>query len=107
VSRNHLNGACLTVVGGPVGRSVITACSPSELGETIPFTNLNLPDFTMNLAFEADHVFTNLLKVSNHEAQMPVVVKLGITCLQIASVSNVASLTALIPLTSVSGANML
>jgi neurofibromin 1 len=70
-----------------VGKSVITACSPSELGETVPFTNLNLPDFTMNLAFEADHVFTNLLKVSTHEAQMPVIVKLGITCLQIASVS--------------------
>lgn len=43
----------------------------------------------MNLAFEADHVFTNLLKVSAHEAQMPVVVKLGMTCLQIASVSPV------------------
>jgi neurofibromin 1 len=76
--------------GGPVGKSVITSCSPSELGEFIPFTNLGLPDFTMNLAFEADHVFTNLLKLSTHEAQMPVVVKLGLTCLQVASVSPVS-----------------
>lgn len=44
----------------------------------------------MNLAFEADHVFTNLLKLSTHEAQMPVVVKLGLTCLQVASVSPVS-----------------
>jgi hypothetical protein len=44
----------------------------------------------MELAYEADHVFTNLLCLSDHEMQVPVVVKLGHDCLQIASVSKVA-----------------
>jgi len=41
----------------------------------------------MALAYEAEHVFTNLLCLSDHEQQVPVVVKLGHDCMQIASVS--------------------
>lgn len=41
----------------------------------------------MALAYEAEHVFTNLLWLSDHERQVPVVVKLGHDCIQIASVS--------------------
>jgi hypothetical protein len=40
----------------------------------------------MELAYEADHVFTNLMSLSDHEMQVPVVVKLGHDCLQVASV---------------------
>lgn len=40
----------------------------------------------MSLAYEADHVFTNLLCLGEHEQHVPVVVKLGHDCLQIASV---------------------
>lgn len=43
----------------------------------------------MSLAYEADHVFTNLLYISDHKQEMPVVVKLGHDCLQIASVGPV------------------
>lgn len=72
---------------GPVGRSLVTACSPVELGELIPFTSLSLPDYTMALAFEAEHVFTNLLRLSDHESHVPVVIKVGADALQVASVS--------------------
>lgn len=41
----------------------------------------------MALAYEAEHVFTNLLCLSDHEQQVPVVVKLGHDCMQVASVS--------------------
>lgn len=42
----------------------------------------------MALAYEADHVFTNLLRLSDHGAHVPVVVKLGMDALQVASVSH-------------------
>lgn len=42
----------------------------------------------MALAYEADHVFTNLVCLSDHGMQIPVVVKLGHDCLQVASVSS-------------------
>jgi neurofibromin 1 len=70
-----------------VGKQVVAASSPAELAEFIPFTSLALPEYTMALAFEADHVFTNLFSLSDHDMQVPVVVKLGHACLQIASVS--------------------
>ena len=60
--------------------------SLAELAEFIPFSNLALPEYTMSLAYEADHVFTNLLCLAEHEQHVPVVVKLGHDCLQIASV---------------------
>jgi len=40
----------------------------------------------MSMAYEADHVFTDLLCLSDHGQQVPVVVKLGHDCLQVASV---------------------
>ncbi|WVR09039.1 hypothetical protein IAU60_006099 [Kwoniella sp. DSM 27419] len=67
------------------GRNVVAASAPSELAGHIPFTSLALPEYTMALAFEADHVFTNLLCVADHDMQVPVVVKLGRDSLQIAS----------------------
>ena len=73
--------------GPSIGNNVVAASSPAELAEFIPFTSLALPEYTMALAYEADHVFTNLLCLSDHEQQVPVVVKLGHDCLQIASVS--------------------
>lgn len=66
----------------------MAASSPAELAEFIPFTSLALPDYTMALAYEADHVFTNLLCLADHEQQVPVVVKLGHDCMQVASVSS-------------------
>lgn len=75
------------VSGAPVGKSVVAASSPSELVDHIPFSSLALPEHTMALAYEADHVFTNLVCLSDHGMQIPVVVKLGHDCLQIASVS--------------------
>lgn len=69
-----------------MGKQVIAASSPAELAEFIPFTSLALPEYTMALAYEAEHVFTNLLCLSDHEQQVPVVVKLGHDCMQIASV---------------------
>lgn len=66
---------------------VVGASSPAELAEAIPFTTLALPEYTLSLAYEADHVFTNLLCLSDHQHQVPVVVKLGHDCLQIATVS--------------------
>lgn len=75
---------------------VMAACSPSELAEAIPFTNLYLPDYTMALAYQADHVFTNLLRLSDHESHVPTVVKLGTDSLQVASVSKPTSTVALL-----------
>jgi hypothetical protein len=42
----------------------------------------------MALAYEANHVFTNLLRMSDHESHVPVVVKLGVDSMQVASVSS-------------------
>jgi hypothetical protein len=75
------------VIGGPVGKTIVAVCSPSELGESIPFTTLHFPDYTMNLAYNTDTVFTNLLKVSDHDSHTPIIVKLGVECLQMATVS--------------------
>ncbi|WRT69099.1 uncharacterized protein IL334_006083 [Kwoniella shivajii] len=75
----------LLTITPSVGKNVIACSSPSELAESIPFTSLALPEYTMALAYEADHVFTNLLYVADHEMQVPVVVKLGHDSLQIAS----------------------
>ncbi|OCF79181.1 neurofibromin 1 [Kwoniella mangroviensis CBS 8886] len=76
----------LTTVEAPaIGKNVVACSSPSELADSIPFTSLALPEYTMALAYEADHVFTNLLCVADHEMQVPVVVKLGHDSLQIAS----------------------
>ncbi|KAK4687682.1 neurofibromin 1, partial [Tremellales sp. Uapishka_1] len=71
--------------GPGAGKFIVAASSPAELAEFIPFTSLALPEYTMALAYEADHVFTNLLCLSDHEMQVPVVLKLGHDCLQIAS----------------------
>nr|XP_031861450.1 uncharacterized protein CI109_003054 [Kwoniella shandongensis]KAA5528522.1 hypothetical protein CI109_003054 [Kwoniella shandongensis] len=75
----------LLTITSPIGKNVVSASSPTELGELIPFTSLLLPEHTMALAFEAEHVFTNLLCLSDHDMQLPVVVKLSHDCLQIAS----------------------
>ncbi|OXB36317.1 neurofibromin 1 [Cryptococcus neoformans] len=80
----HLISELLTI-SAPVGKSVVAASSPSELVDHIPFSSLALPEHTMALAYEADHVFTNLVCLSDHGMQIPVVVKLGHDCLQIAS----------------------
>jgi neurofibromin 1 len=79
-----------------VGKTVVAASSPAELAEFITFSSLALPEYTMALAYEAEHVFTNLLMLSDHEQQIPVVVKLGHDCMQIASVSRSESLPDLI-----------
>ncbi|WVQ63868.1 uncharacterized protein L199_002024 [Kwoniella botswanensis] len=75
----------LLTISLAIGKNVIACSSPSELADSIPFTSLALPEYTMALAYEADHVFTNLLCVADHEMQVPVVVKLGHDSLQIAS----------------------
>ncbi|OCF40958.1 neurofibromin 1 [Kwoniella heveanensis CBS 569] len=75
----------LLTVSPSVGKNVVAASSPSELADFIPFTSLALPEYTMALAYEADHVFTNLLCIADHEMQVPVVVKLGHDSLQVAS----------------------
>ncbi|KAL7420982.1 Ras GTPase activating protein ira2 [Cryptotrichosporon argae] len=75
----------LSTFSPSVGKTVVAASSPAELAEFIPFTSLALPENTLALAYEADHVFTNLLCLSDHEMQVPVVVKLGHDCLQVAS----------------------
>lgn len=75
------------ITASPFGKQVVAASSPAELAEFIQFTSLALPEYTMALAYEAEHVFTNLLCLSDHEQQVPVVVKLGHDCMQIASVS--------------------
>lgn len=82
------NPALADSAGGPVGQNLVSACSPAELAVAIPFTNLYLPTYTMALAYEADHVFTNLLRMSDHDSHVPVVVKLGIDSMQVASVSH-------------------
>ncbi|EIW67076.1 hypothetical protein TREMEDRAFT_69974 [Tremella mesenterica DSM 1558] len=75
----------LLTVAPAAGKNVIAASSPTELADSIPFTSLVLPEHTMALAYEADNVFTNLLCLTDHEMQVPVVVKLGHDCIQIAS----------------------
>lgn len=75
----------LLTASSPVGKTIVAASSPAELAEFIPFTSLALPDLTMALAYEADRVFTNVLSLIDHEMQVPVVVKLGHDCLQVAS----------------------
>ncbi|ODN95826.1 neurofibromin 1 [Cryptococcus wingfieldii CBS 7118] len=75
----------LLTVSPPVGKNVAAASSPGELVDHIQFTSLALPEHTMVLAYEADHVFTNLVCLSEHGMQVPVVVKLGHDCLQVAS----------------------
>ncbi|WWC73068.1 uncharacterized protein I206_107033 [Kwoniella pini CBS 10737] len=75
----------LLTITPTIGKTVIACSSPSELADSIPFTSLALPEYTMALAYEADHVFTNLLCVSDHEMQVPVIVKQGHDSLQIAS----------------------
>ena len=71
----------------PVGKTIIAASKPEELTEFIPYTTLDLPEYTLALAYDSDHVWTNVLYFSDHEHQVPVVVKMGPDCLQIASVS--------------------
>ena len=75
----------LLLVVPAAGKNVIGASSPAELAEFVPFTSLALPEATMILAYEAEHVFTNLLCLLDHEKQVPVVVKLGHDCMQVAS----------------------
>jgi len=75
----------LLAVGPSVGKSVVAASSPGELADLIPYTTLALPDRTMALAFDAEHVFTHLLCITDHEMQVPVVVKLGSDCIQVAT----------------------
>jgi neurofibromin 1 len=45
----------------------------------------------MNLAYNADTVFTNLYLVAGHGSQCPIIAKLGVDCLQIATVSSVTA----------------
>ncbi|ORX39325.1 putative ras GTPase activator [Kockovaella imperatae] len=75
----------LLLVVPAAGKNVVAVSSPAELAEVIPFTSLALPETTMILAYEAEHVFTNLLCLLDHEKQVPVVVKLGHDCMQVAS----------------------
>lgn len=89
--------------GPPIGKNVVAASSPAELAESIPFSSLALPEYTLSLAYEADHVFTNLLYLTDHKHEMPVVVKLGHDCLQIASVSPVINDSINVRLTVLSG----
>jgi neurofibromin 1 len=41
----------------------------------------------VSLSYDAEHVFTNVQLISDYEQEVPVVLKLGNDCLQIASVS--------------------
>lgn len=75
----------LLAVAPPAGKSVVAVSSPGELADLIPYTTLALPERTMALAFDAEHVFTNLLCITDHEMQVPVVVKLGSDCIQVAT----------------------
>ena len=84
----------LLLVIPPAGKNIVAVSSPAELAEFIPFTSLALPEGTMILAYEAEHVFTNLLCLLDHEKQVPVVVKLGHDCMQVASVSLYARMRA-------------
>ena len=51
----------LLLVVPTCGKNVVGASSPAELADFVPFTTLALPEKTMILAYEAEHVFTNLL----------------------------------------------
>lgn len=73
--------------GGPVGKEIVSVCSPSELGESIPFTTLHFSEYTMDLAYNADTVFTNLFLVAAHGSLCPIIAKLGGDSLQLATVS--------------------
>lgn len=46
----------------------------------------------MALAYETDHVFENLLKLSDHDSHVPIVLKLGSSSMQVASVSYTAAI---------------
>lgn len=52
----------------------------------------------MALAYETDHVFENLLKLSDHDSHIPIVLKLGSSSMQIASVSENAQQLGLVVL---------
>jgi hypothetical protein len=85
-------GALADSKGGPVGKEIVSVCSPSELGETIPFTTLHFSDYTMDLAYNADTVFTNLFLVAGHGSLCSIVAKLGGDSLQLATVSIVVEI---------------
>lgn len=76
----------LLISGDPVGKQIVAASRPAELAESVPFISLALPENTLT-TYEVDHTFSDILVVSDHEAQIPVVVKLGPVALQMVSVS--------------------
>lgn len=72
----------------PTMKNVIAASSPAEIHDLIPaFNGYELPERTKILAYNAENVFTNLMCLSDHEQQVPVVVKLSSESIQVASVS--------------------
>lgn len=49
--------------------------------------SLLLPEYTMQLAYEAVRTYQNFVLVTDHDMHVGVVVKVGETCLQIRPVS--------------------
>ena len=76
----------ILLVSPPFGKHLAAVCSLGELAEVIPYTAIALPHSTMELAFEPEHVFTGLLRVSDHERQIPVILRLDQVYAQVASV---------------------
>ena len=79
--------ADLAAVASSHPRNIVAACSPRELQNCIPVSSLVLPDYTMELAYEAVETFTNFMLVGDHEMHVMVGVKVGETCLQVGLVS--------------------
>ena len=70
------------------GKNIVAASQLSELGEAIPYTSLALPEYSMMTA-ENERVFEHLLSLSDHERQVPVVVKVLQDRMLIASVRTI------------------
>jgi neurofibromin 1 len=68
-------------------RNVVAACSPQELQELMPVPSLLLPEYTMQLAYEAVRTYQNFVLVTDHDMHVGVLVKVGETSLQIRPVS--------------------
>lgn len=84
----------LSLVTGPVGKHVVAVCHPNELQAHIPFVTLDLPDYTMELAYSAVKVYRPVFMVSDHEMLLQMGIKIGDDCMQMASVSNATARSA-------------
>lgn len=65
----------------------MSVSQPDDLQASVPYVTLNLPDSTMQLAYNSVKVYRPVFVISDHEMQMQIGLKVGEDSIQLASVS--------------------